>query len=117
MSSRTARLLATCAVAAASLLDPSSAPARTEDAASPRAAEPETRLPVAITLNPLAFAMQRYGANVEVSPAAHHAIVGSAYFQSFPLWAVRTIAGQDAILSAFEPHVLPRRLVSTGWSF
>ena len=59
-----------------------------------RAAEAEapSRRPVALTVNPLAFAIQRYGGNVELVPIPHHAVVISAYVQSVPVTLTRRIA-------------------------
>ncbi len=105
------RAVASCAIVGASLVGSSEAraqdgapmlrraSARTprEGSSPPRDGQDDTRRPVAVTLNLLAVAMDRYGANLELSPAPHHAVAGSAYYQSLPIWAVRAIAGQDAI--------------------
>lgn len=61
--------------------------------------------PVAVTLNPLGFAVERYGMNVEILPASHHAIVASAYLQSTPVWLVKSIVGRDLITG--EPGASP----------
>jgi hypothetical protein len=45
--------------------------------------------PLAITGNPLSLLIGRFGGNVEIVAAAHHAIVGSAYAQVFPVGIVR----------------------------
>lgn len=50
-----------------------------------------------VTVNPLGLAIQRYGANVEVSPLPHHAIIGSLYSQSIPLWLIKDVSGRDEI--------------------
>ena len=72
-----------------------SADAATEEA---ERAEPsrqdDTRRPVALTINPLAFVIQRYGGNVEWSFARHHALVGSGYVQTVPVEMVRPFAGE-----------------------
>lgn len=72
------------------------APAPNEHA-SPREADDDKRRPVAITVNPLGFAIERYGFNVEVTPVAHHAIVGNLHLQSMPVWIARELSGRDEI--------------------
>jgi hypothetical protein len=54
----------------------------------------DTRRPVALTINPLAFVIQRYGGNIEWSFARHHALVASGYVQSVPVEMVRPFAGE-----------------------
>lgn len=44
---------------------------------------------IAITLNPLPMAVGRFGGNVEVLVATHHAVGGSVYVQTFPTWLVK----------------------------
>jgi hypothetical protein len=46
---------------------------------------------ITLTTNPLAMIMGRYGANAEVLPARHHAIVVSAYVQSFSMTMVSAL--------------------------
>jgi len=78
---------------------PSSAavPPDGERTQSPREASDDKRHPVAVTLNPLGFAIQRYGMNVEVVPIPHHALVGNLHLQSVPAWIARTVSGYDQI--------------------
>lgn len=73
--------------------------ARAQDdrAEPPRGAQHDTRRVAAVTVNPLGFAVKRYGVNLEVLPVAHHAVVGSAFLQSIPLGIVRSAAGRDEI--------------------
>lgn len=54
----------------------------------------DTRRPVALTVNPLGFIIQRYGGNVEWSFARHHALAVSGYVQSTPVELVRPFAGE-----------------------
>lgn len=46
---------------------------------------------VTLTFNPLPVLVGRYGANVEVVPFAHHAIVASAFVQTYPRALARTL--------------------------
>lgn len=74
----------------------SNAPAATEEGArTERSRQDDTRRPVALTVNPLAFVIQRYGGNVEWSFAPHHALVASGYVQSVPVEMVRPFTGKD----------------------
>jgi hypothetical protein len=57
----------------------------------------DTRRPLALTVNPLAFVIKRYGGNIEWSFARHHALVGSGYVQSVPVEMVRPFAGDFEI--------------------
>jgi hypothetical protein len=52
----------------------------------------DTRRPVALTLNPLGFVIQRYGGNLEYSFAPHHVIAGTGYVQTVPVEMVRPFA-------------------------
>lgn len=61
------------------------------------ARQDDTRRPVALTINPLAFVIQRYGGNIEWSFARHHALIGSGYLQSVPVEMVRPFAGEVQI--------------------
>jgi hypothetical protein len=71
------------------------ADAATEETDRPRESrQDDTRRPVALTVNPLAFVIQRYGGNVEWSFAPHHAVVGSGYVQTTPVEMVRPFAGE-----------------------
>jgi len=64
--------------------------AATEEGASTREPSREdTRRPTAITVNPLAFVIQRYGANVEHAFLPHHVVVASGYVQTVPVEMVR----------------------------
>ena len=74
-----------------------SADAATESNEKGNARQDDTRRPVALTINPLAFVIQRYGGNVEWSFARHHALVTSAYVQSVPVEMVRPFAGEVTI--------------------
>lgn len=77
-------------VLAIALLAPAEAHAAREDERGARASGQEsTRRPVALTLNPLGIVIQRYGGNVEWSPAPHHALIVSGYVQSVPVELVR----------------------------
>lgn len=76
------------------LAAPSAALAATEE--SERAVETrqdDTRRPVALTINPLGFVIQRYGGNIEWSFAPHHALTASGYVQSVPVSMVKPFAG------------------------
>jgi hypothetical protein len=57
----------------------------------------DTRRPVALSINPLALVIQRYGGNVEWSFARHHALAFSGYVQSVPVEMVRPFAGEIEI--------------------
>lgn len=46
-----------------------------------KAATAERFRPVTLSLNPLSFLLARFGANVEVLPAKHHAFMLSPYYQ------------------------------------
>jgi hypothetical protein len=63
--------------------------------ASPRdqanADESPLRTRFAVTLNPLPLIIGRYGANGEVLLASHHAIVASAYVQTFSRQMIRAL--------------------------
>lgn len=63
----------------------------------PRESQNDTRRPVAVTINPLGLAFNRYGGNVEASPLPHHVLTGSLYTQAVPLWLVKSISGRDEI--------------------
>lgn len=92
------RLLASWALVTASLGDLPLARGQDEDTARPpRKDVDDTRKPVTVTVNPLGLAIQRYGANVEVVPVPHHAIVGSLYSQSIPVWLIKDVSGRDEI--------------------
>jgi hypothetical protein len=92
------RAIAACALVAASFGALPVAHAQDEDkSVPPRQSQDDTRRFVAVTLNPLALAVQRYGANVEVSPVPHHVLIGSLYSQSIPLWLVKSVSGRDEV--------------------
>lgn len=100
MSARCSILGAFGALAIA--LSSSSAHAATEGASErPRDAresrQDDTRRPVALTINPLGFLIQRYGGNVEYSFLPHHAVVAAGYVQSVPVSMVRPFAGNIEI--------------------
>ena len=76
----------------------SSARAATEEGErTEQSRQDDTRRPVALTINPLGFVIQRYGGNVEWSFARHHALVTSGYVQSTPVEMVRPFAGDVRI--------------------
>jgi hypothetical protein len=52
----------------------------------------DRRHPVALTMNPLGFVIQRYGGNLEYSFVPHHAATASLYVQSVPVEMVRPFA-------------------------
>src|SRR5690606_19062202 len=86
------------ALVASSVFATSGAPAASEGRERAEDARQEgTRCPVALTVNPLGFLIQRYGGNVEWSFAPHHAITTSAYVQSVPVEMVRPFAGEIEI--------------------
>lgn len=92
------RLIASWVLVAASLGRISLAAAQDEDRPHPpREGQDDTRKVVTVTVNPLGLAIQRYGANVEVSPFAHHAFVGSLYSQTIPIWLIKDVSGRDEI--------------------
>ncbi|MDB4936877.1 MAG: hypothetical protein JWP87_3849 [Labilithrix sp.] len=96
--SRFSRALAAFTFATASLTAIPVVHAQGEDTpVPPRAGQDDTRRYVAVTVNPLGLAMQRYGANLEVSPFPHHVLIGSLYSQAVPLWLVKTISGRDEV--------------------
>lgn len=85
-----------CATALVSSLVAATSAARAQDEDRPhppRESQDDTRRPIAVTINPLGLAFERYGANVEASPLPHHVITGSLYTQSVPMWLVRKVAG------------------------
>jgi hypothetical protein len=78
----------------------SSASAATEEDERARVRESrqdDTRRPVALTINPLALVIQRYGGNVEWSFAPHHVVAMSGYVQSVPVEMVRPFAREFEI--------------------
>jgi hypothetical protein len=81
----------------ASLTAMPSAYAQNDRAQTPREPPHDSRRPVAVTFNPLGFAVQRYGANLEIIPIPHHAFVGTAFFESVPLGMLKSVSGFDAI--------------------
>jgi hypothetical protein len=74
-------------------------PPRDAPAASPAASW--TR--ATVTLNPTPMAFGRYGGNVELVPTAHHAIVLSGFFQTFPPWLVRRLVPSSAETGSGTP--------------
>ncbi len=95
---RFSRVLGAGALAMTLLGVTSMAHAQDEDLAHPpRASQDDTRRVVAVTVNPLGLAIERYGANVEVSPFPHHVIAASLYAQSVPLWLVKRVSGRNDI--------------------
>jgi hypothetical protein len=66
----------------------------------PRESQDDTRKPIAVTVNPLGLAIERYGANVEASPLPHHVFTGSLYAQSIPLGLVKSLSGRKEINDA-----------------
>ena len=92
------RLMASWVLVAASLGGLRLARAQDEDRPHPpREALGDTRMPVTVTVNPLGLAIQRYGANLEVVPVPHHALVGSLYSQSIPTWIIKDVSGRNEI--------------------
>ena len=63
----------------------------------PRGSKDDTRRPIAVTLNPLGLAVERYGGNVEASPLQHHVFTASLYTQAVPTWLVRSLSGRSEI--------------------
>jgi hypothetical protein len=95
---RFSRAISAAALVLTSLSGVSAAHGQDEDRPHPpRESQDDTRLPVAVTLNPLGLAFQRYGANVEVSPSPHHVVTGSLYTQSVPVWLVKDVSGRNEI--------------------
>lgn len=76
---------------------PPSPPPAADGTRTPREADGDKHKHVTVTLNPLGFAVQRYGANLEVLPVPHHALTGSLYLQSMPAWIARSISGRSEI--------------------
>jgi hypothetical protein len=52
------------------------------------------------------MALGRWGANVELMLAAHHAIVASGYLQTFPTWILRHVLPSDAAAGDAPPSRL-----------
>lgn len=73
------------------------APPPSETTRAPRETGDDSRKHVTVTVNPLGIAIERYGANIEVVPVPHHAIVGSLYAQSVPTWMARSVSGRSEI--------------------
>ncbi len=91
--------------AAASLAGPEPAPALALSAPLPLAPDAD-RTPAGesalahratVTLNPLALAIGRYGANAELVFARHHAVTASAYLQTFPQAILRRLLPDIAL--------------------
>jgi hypothetical protein len=99
--SRISRAFALSAFVTASLAGIPRANAQDDDkSVSPRQGQDDTRRFVAVTINPLGLAVERYGANVEVSPFPHHVLIGSLYSQGIPMWLVRSVSGRDEVHAA-----------------
>jgi hypothetical protein len=95
---RFSREIGAVAVVLTSLSGLSAASAQDEDRHHPpRESQDDTRRPVAVTINPLGLAFERYGGNVEVSPLPHHVFTGSLYTQAVPVWLVKSISGRSEI--------------------
>lgn len=58
---------------------------------------------VTLTANPLALIVGRYGANVEVLLAPHHAVTASGFVQTFPTPILRTLAQGSGWNDATRP--------------
>jgi hypothetical protein len=85
-------------VLASSVASASTAQAATEERErSAESRQDDTRRPVALTINPLGFVIQRYGGNLEWSFARHHVLALSGYVQSTPVEMVRPFAGEFEI--------------------
>jgi hypothetical protein len=52
---------------------------------------------VTVTVNPLGFAFERYGMNLELVPFRHHALVASGFLQGIPTWLVKDATGHQDI--------------------
>src|SRR4051812_15023749 len=61
-----------------------------------RRVEDESEKPVAVTVNPAALLIGRYGGNVEVVFARHHALVASGYAQAYTLTLARNMVPPEA---------------------
>jgi hypothetical protein len=95
------RVIGALAAVFVSVTGVSAAHAQDEDRPHPpRESQDDTRLPITVTVNPLGLAIQRYGANVEVSPLPHHVFTGSLYAQSIPLGLVKALSGREQINEA-----------------
>ncbi len=71
--------------------------ARDRDRVDPAPVAPIKR--VTLTLNPLPMIAGRYGANVELVPLPHHALIASAYVQTFPTWTLRMVMPSNVDLA------------------
>ncbi len=92
------RVIGTTTLVAASLCGLSAAHAQDEDRhPPPRSSQEDTRRPIAVTINPLGLAFERYGGNVEASPLPHHVFAGTLYTQAIPMWLVKSLSGHDEI--------------------
>jgi len=95
------RVISAVALGLSSLVAVSAAYAEGEDRPHPpRESQDDTRKPIAVTVNPLGLAIERYGANVEASPLPHHVFTGSLYAQSIPLGLVKSLSGRDEVNDA-----------------
>ncbi|HEY8080125.1 MAG TPA: hypothetical protein VIF62_38605 [Labilithrix sp.] len=63
---------------------------------APRATKDQETRTIAVTLNPLAFVVGRYGGNVEIVAARHHAFVASGWIDTFPTALVRDMLPPEA---------------------
>ena len=98
---RFSRVIGAVALGLASLSAVSAAHAQDEDRPHPpRESQDDTRKPIAVTVNPLGLAIERYGANVEASPLPHHVFTGSLYAQSIPVGLVKSLSGRNEINDA-----------------
>jgi hypothetical protein len=81
-------------------LGPLAAPAAPDRVTEPPA--PDLKR-VTLTANPLALIIGRYGANVEVLVAPHHAVVASGYMQTFSTPLLRALAQGTMWVDATRP--------------
>jgi len=99
---RFSRVICAATLLASALCGVSAAHAQDEDRTrdghrAPRSSQEDTRRPIAVTINPLGLAFQRYGGNVEASPLPHHVFTGSLYAQAIPMGLVKSLSGHDEI--------------------
>lgn len=91
-------VLAALGVLATSVISSPAGAATNDDGERTRESrQDDTRRPLALTVNPLAFVIQRYGGNVEYSFLPHQAVVATGYVQSVPVSMVRPFAGNMEI--------------------
>lgn len=97
MSARRSILVLLGALGVALVSSSAHAATKEDDARARESGQDDTRRPLALTINPLGFVIQRYGGNAEYSFAPHHAVVATGYVQSVPVSMVRPFAGNVEI--------------------